>query len=138
MRAHPHLLEIAAWPWLERLTREAGRRVTLEDVPPAHWDRIAAGGFDLLFLMGVWRRSAIGRAIAQTESGLVAEYDRLMPGWTAADIPGSPYSIEAYEPDDRMGGWAGLDAARRELRARGIGLVLDFVPNHTGFDHVWI
>ena len=37
-----------------------------------------------------------------------------------------------------MGGWAGLDAARRELRARGIGLMLDFVPNHTAFDHPWI
>ena len=96
------------------------------------------GGFDLLFLMGVWRRSAIGREIARTDAGLVAEYDRVLPGWTPADVPGSPYCIQAYEPDDRMGGWTGLDAARRELRARGIGLILDFVPNHTAFDHPWI
>ena len=39
MRPHPHLLEIAAWPWLERLSREEGRLVTLADVPDVHWDR---------------------------------------------------------------------------------------------------
>jgi len=138
MRAHPHLLEISAWPWLERLSRDAGRRLTLEDVPSREWDRIAADGFDLLYLMGVWRRSPIGRLIAQTDSGLVAEYDRVLPGWTPADVPGSPFCVQAYEPDDRMGGWTGLDAARRELRARGLGLIVDFVPNHTAFDHDWI
>jgi hypothetical protein len=138
MRPHPHLLEISAWPWLERLSREAGRRLTLADVPPVHWDRMAADGFDALFLMGVWRRSAIGRGIARTDAALVAEYDRVFPGWTAADVPGSPYSIQAYEPDDRMGGWTGLDAARRELRGRNIHLILDFVPNHTAFDHDWM
>jgi len=138
MRAHPHLLEISAWPWLERLSRETGRRVTLEDVPPAEWDRIAAGGFDLLFLMGVWRRSAMGREIARSEPWLIEDYDRVLPGWTAGDVVGSPYCIQAYEPDDRMGGWAGLDAARHELRTRGIGVMVDFVPNHTAFDHPWV
>jgi hypothetical protein len=120
------------------LSRDEGRLVTLGSVPAAHWDAIAARGFDYVFLMGVWRRSGIGRQIARTHSGLVAEYDRVLPGWTEEDVPGSPYCIEAYEPDARMGGWAALDAARAELQARGVGLVLDFVPNHTGFDHAWV
>ena len=135
---NPHLLEIAAWPWLERLSRAEGRVVTLGDVPCDEWDRLADRKFAFLFLMGVWRRSAIGREIARTLPSLRAEYDRALPGWTEADVTGSPYCIQAYEPDDRMGGWAGLDAARHELKARGIGLVLDFVPNHTAFDHPWI
>ena len=138
MRQHPHLFEISAWPWLTRLSRQADRLVTLDDVPGAEWDRIAAGGFDYVFLMGVWRRSAVGRMIARTDQALLSEYDRVLPGWTMADVPGSPYCIEAYEPDARMGGWAGVDAARRALAARDLRLILDFVPNHTGFDHPWV
>ena len=138
MHAHPHLLEISAWPWLERLSRAEGRHITLADVPPRCWDRMAQDGFDCVFLMGVWRRSDIGREIARADADLIAEYDRALPGWTDADVAGSPYCIQAYEPDDRMGGWRGLDAAHGELRNRGISLILDFVPNHTAFDHMWV
>ena len=112
--------------------------MTLDTVPDAEWDRIAEAGFDYVFLMGVWRRSPIGREIARTHEGLVGEYDRVLPGWTPDDVPGSPYCVQAYEPDDRMGGWRGLDAARRALNDRGVRLMLDFVPNHTAFDHAWI
>jgi hypothetical protein len=138
VRKHPRLYEISAWPWLERLSRREGRRITLRDVPAAEWDAIAANRFDLLFLMGVWRRSPIGREIARSHPGLRSEYDRVLPGWTPDDVPGSPYCIQAYEPDERMGGWDGIHEARRQLHARGVGLVLDFVPNHTAFDHPWI
>lgn len=138
MRHHPHLLEIAAWPWLERLSREQHRIVTLADVPARYWENLARRGFDAVFLMGVWQRSAIGREIARTDPALRAAYDVALPGWTERDVVGSPYCIQAYQPDARMGGWRGLDAARRQLNDRGIALFLDFVPNHTAFDHEWI
>jgi len=138
MQSHPHLFQISAWPWLERLSSAEGRHITLAEVPPTYWDHIAQDGFDCVFLMGVWRRSRIGREIALRHADLIGEYDRVLPGWTDADVVGSPYCIQAYEPDDRMGGWRGLDAARRELQNRGISLILDFVPNHTAFDHVWV
>jgi hypothetical protein len=138
VRTHPHLYEISAWPWLERLTRGRSKQVTLGDVPGASWDAIAKSGMDCVYLMGVWKRSAVGRLMGRTDPSLIAEYDRALPGWGMPDVPGSPYCIQAYEPDPRMGGWKGLDKARKELRDRGMSLVLDFVPNHTGFDHDWI
>ena len=138
MRQHPHLYEISAWPWLERLSRRESRAITLADVPGAEWDAIASQGMDIVYLMGVWQRSAVGRLMARTDSSLISEYDRVLPGWGMEDVPGSPYCIQAYEPDERMGGWRGLDTARAELARRGMALVLDFVPNHTGFDHEWV
>lgn len=138
LRAHPHLFEVSAWPWLARLSRRLGRRVTLADVPGVEWDRIVAPGFDIVYLMGVWHRSAIGRDIARTHAELRREYSAVLPDWTDAEVVGSPYSISDYVPDERVGGWDGVDAAHRELNARGARLMLDFVPNHTGFDHPWV
>ena len=138
MRVHPHLYEISAWPWLEQLSARAGQTITLADVPPAAWDSLAKKGIDCVYLMGVWQRSAAGRLMARTDRGLIGEYDRILPGWSMDDVPGSPYCIQAYEPDARMGGWEGLDKTRADLASRGITLILDFVPNHTGFDHAWI
>ena len=133
--SHPHLFEISAWPWLERISKRERRHVTLADVPASEWDALAARGFSLVFLMGVWRRSAIGRELALSDPELRHDYDRALPGWRDADVVGSPYCIRDYEPDARMGGWDGIDRARAEFRRRGIGLVLYFVPNHTAFDH---
>ena len=134
---HPHLFEISTWPWLERLSAQEKRRITLANVPAREWDAIASRGFSFVFLMGVWERSALGRQLALEEQSLRAEYDRTLPGWTADDVCGSPYCVSAYEPDPRCGGWEALDIARAELARRRIKVVLDFVPNHTAFDHRW-
>jgi hypothetical protein len=138
MRSDPHLLEIAAWPWLERLSGRAGRYVTLGSVPDAEWDRLQELGFDLIYLMGVWRRSPLGRQIARSDTRLFEGYDGALPGWTLADVVGSPYCVAEYTPDPRIGSFDDVDAVRRSLHARGMGLVLDFVPNHTSFDHAWV
>lgn len=138
MRAHPHLYEISTWPWLERLSAAAGRRVTLGSVPASEWDRLRALGFDLIYLMGVWRRSAISREIARSEPGLLDRYDRALPEWRPEDVAGSPFSIRDYAPDPRLGTWRDLALARAALNTRGMQLILDFVPNHTAFDHPWI
>ena len=51
---------------------------------------------------------------------------------------GSAYSIRRYEVDGRLGGRAGLAAARAALAARGVKLLVDFVPNHVAPDHPWL
>ena len=88
---HPHLFEISTWPWLERLSAAEKRQVTLADVPPREWDAIASRGFSFVFLMGVWKRSVLGRRLAIEDESLRAEYDRALPGWNADDVCGSPY-----------------------------------------------
>ena len=138
LRPHPHLFEISVLPWLERLSASTGSRVTLGTVPEAAWDRLKSLGFDLVYLMGVWRRSAIGRHIARSDPRLFDGYDRALPGWTLDDVAGSPYCIAEYSPDPRVGTFDDLERTREKLHARGMGLILDFVPNHTAFDHAWI
>lgn len=135
-RRHPLLYEINTYAWLEELSAREGREVTLGSVPAAEWDRLKP--FDFVWLMGVWRRSPIGRRIMRTGPAYFAGYDDALPGWTMPDVVGSPYAVQDYIPDPRFGGWRDLDQARRELNARGVRLILDFVCNHTALDHAWI
>jgi hypothetical protein len=138
MRQHPHLYEINTWPWLDAVSRREGRPLALGAVPDREWDRLADLGVDLVYLMGLWRRSAIGRQVARSEPQLFDDYDRAVPGWRAKDVVGSAYSISGYEPEPRFWTWNDLAAVREKLRARRMRLIVDFIPNHTGFDHPWI
>jgi Alpha amylase, catalytic domain len=136
LRPHPHLYEINTWEWLEELSGKAGRQVKLADVPDSEWDALAGRGFDIVWLMGMWKRSAEGRRLA-LEPAIAASYASALPGWKAEDVVGSPYAVAAYRPDPRIGTWRDVDGVRRKLRARNLALFLDFVGNHTAVDHPW-
>ncbi|MGH9345562.1 MAG: alpha-amylase family glycosyl hydrolase [Terriglobia bacterium] len=137
-RPNPHLYEIHTWAWLDELSVREARLVTLASVPDQEWDRLQSLGFDFVWLMGVWKHSVAGRTIARTSPCYFSSYDEALPGWTMNDVVGSPYSIQDYIPDPRIGGWKDVDAAREKLHRRGMKLILDFVPNHTGLDHPWV
>ena len=137
-RRHPHLYEINTWPWLTALSRREGQLVRLATVPDRDWDRLADRGFDLVYLMGLWGRSALGRQIARSEPLLFTAYDEALPGWRARDVIGSAYCVTGHAPDPRIGTWKDVDAVRAKLRTRGMRLIVDFVPNHTAFDHPWV
>lgn len=137
-RAHPHLYEINTRVWCEELSAKHGRCISLQDVPDEEWDRLAALGFDFLYLMGVWRRSLIGRRIFRTDVRNFGDFDAALPAWKVHDVVSSPFSIQNYRPDPRIATAEGLSEVHNKLRRRGMGLILDFVPNHTGFDHSWI
>ena len=100
-----------------------GRPVTLADVPAPPGTRSRTHGYRLRLPHGgveaQRRRPADGaRPIPRSSPSTIA----CCPAGTMRDVPGSPYCIQAYEPDARMGGWTGLDAARAELAARGMSL----------------
>ena len=64
-------------------------------------------------------------------------FGRALPDYRPEDVVGSPYCIRDYVVDGRLGGPDGLAAARAALAERGLGLILDFVPNHVAPDHPW-
>jgi glycosidase len=120
------------------MSKRQGSALTLAGVPGREWDAIADMGFRYVWLMGVWKRSQAGRRYFQADPAYRSLYDYVLPGWTEDDIIGSPYSIAAYEPDPGIGTWEDIDRVRSLLQRRGIGLILDFVPNHTGPDFPWV
>ena len=137
MVKHPFIYEINTWVWLEALSRRDAVEVDLRCVPEHEWDAIAELGFDAVWLMGVWERSPAGIAIALENAALIESFRRALPDFVTGDVVGSPYCIRDYRVDTRLGGPDGLAAARAALAERGLGLILDFVPNHVAPDHPW-
>jgi glycosidase len=109
----------------------------LDDIADALLDHWAALGFDWIWLLGVWRTGAAGRAVARADPGLRRAYAAALPDLREADICGSCFAITAYRVADRLGGEAALRRFRRRLADRGCRLMLDFVPNHMALDHPW-
>lgn len=132
------IYEINTLVWLGELSGRYGRRVVLGNVPGEVWDEVARPGVDTVWLMGVWERSPAGLEIALRDDGLVASFRDALPDLTPADIAGSPYCVRNYVVDESLGGPEGLAAARAELAARGVRLILDYVPNHVAPDHPWL
>jgi Alpha amylase, catalytic domain len=134
----PVIHEVDTWVWLGEVGRAVGRDITLAEVPAESWDALCLPGVDAVWLMGVWERSTLGRAIALADPNNVASFRAALPDLDAdADVTGSPYAVHRFVVDQHFGGPAGLAAARAALATRGARLVLDFVPNHVAPDHPW-
>ncbi|OGB94555.1 MAG: alpha-amylase [candidate division NC10 bacterium RBG_16_65_8] len=134
----PVIYEINAWVWLYELSQRLGRPVTLASVPAEAWDALGGVHADAVWLMGVWERSPVGVRVASAHEGLQMDFRRALPDFTPEDNVGSPYCVRRYVVDPHLGGPEGLAVARRDLAARGLRLLLDFVPNHVAPDHPWV
>jgi hypothetical protein len=136
--AQPVIYEINTAIWLDELSRAAGRPVTLADVPGSGWDTVTPAGVQAVWLMGVWERSPAGLALALVNPELQASFAQALPDLRAGDVIGSPYCVRRYTVDAAFGGPSALAVARSALAARGVRLLLDYVPNHVAPDHPWV
>jgi len=137
-RNNPQLYEINPVAWLFELSQRLGKPITLGEVPPREWEKLKKLGTDFIWLMGIWQRSPYGRRIYRNLPDTRQVLNSILPGWTEDDIIGSSYSIDGYEPDPRVGSWQDIDQARSQMHRLSMGLILDFIPNHTGPDHLWV
>lgn len=136
---HPLLYEINTRLWVRELAgRRKGDGATLADVPESALEEIAGLHFDLVWLMGVWQTGEAGLRLARQLPQLEAEYRQTLADLKPEDIIGSPYAVGDYKASPLLGGREGLAGFRRRLAQRGLGLILDFVPNHTARDHPWV
>jgi glycosidase len=91
----------------------------LDDLAEEHLPRLAALGFDWIWLMGIWTMGPKGVVMSR-------KY--------APDFEGSPYAIAAYDVDPLLGGEPALRAFVARAHALGIKVMADFVPNHLALD----
>jgi hypothetical protein len=135
---YPSLYQVNTRVWLTELSRSLGRPATLDDVPDAALDEWAALGFDWIWLLSVWQTGPAGQRVSRGNPEWRREFEEMLPDLREEDIPGSGFAITGYEVHPALGGDAALARLRERLRKRGLRLMLDFVPNHTGLDHPWV
>lgn len=135
---YPSLYQINTRVLMQELGKELGRRATLDDVPDKDLDHLAELKFDWIWFLGVWQTGAAGRMISRENEGWQREYREILSDFTEQDVCGSCFAVTGYETHADFGGDAALDRLRDRIHARGMKLLLDFVPNHTAIDHAWV
>ncbi|MBW1881416.1 MAG: hypothetical protein JRJ84_23925 [Deltaproteobacteria bacterium] len=111
--------------WLHQLSETYGEEIrTLDQIPDAELERLAAGGFNALWLIGLWKRSSASREIKRRMGNPEAE--------------ASAYALYDYAIAEDLGGDEALADLRERALRHGIRLCADMVPNHVGIDGRWV
>jgi hypothetical protein len=124
--------------WLTALGQRLGRPATLDDIPGDDLDRLARAGLDWIWLLSVWQTGPAGQRVSRSHADWRAEFQDTLPDLREEDIAGSGFAIAGYTVAPSLGGSEALGRIRARLQARGLRLMLDFVPNHTALDHSWV
>ncbi len=135
---YPSLIQVNTRVWLTELSQALGHPATLDDLPDAELDRLAATGFDWVWFLSVWCTGIAGQRISRGRREWREEFEETLPDLREEDIAGSGFAITAYMTHPGLGGDEALARLRARLQKRGLKLMLDFVPNHTGVDHPWV
>ena len=90
---YPSLFQINTRVWLTMLSRALGRPATLDDVPDLELDRLAAMGFDWVWLLSVWQTGAASRGVSRTNAEWRREFQETLSDLSDDDIGGSGFAI---------------------------------------------
>jgi hypothetical protein len=111
--------------WLDQLTKKYRREIhKLDQIPDEELDCLARWGFNGLWLIGLWERSAASKRIKQLRGN--------------PDAVASAYSVFDYNIAGDLGGEEAYQNLRDRAWQRGIRLASDMVPNHMGIDSRWV
>jgi glycosidase len=138
MAHYPSLYQINTRVWLRDLAEAQGRPATLADIPDEFLDQVAALGFDYVWFLGLWQTGPAGRQVSLSHPEWLREFQATLPGFTEADVSGSPFAVTGYTLHRDFGREADLQGLKERLKSRGLKLMVDFVPNHTAPDHPWV
>ncbi len=135
---YPLLYQINTRVWLTNLSRKLGRVATLDDIPAEELDDLAETGFDWVWLLSVWQTGTASQRVSRSNLAWQREFEETLPDLSEQDIAGSGFAITGYSTHATLGGDDALARLRERFKERGLRLMLDFVPNHTGLDHPWV
>src|SRR5262249_26152874 len=101
---HPLLYQVNTRIFLQERGVAINRAATLDDVPDAFLDDVAARGFEWIWWLGVWQTGRFGREISLSDTKLRGELQGELPDLRDRDITGSPFAITAYRVHEDFGG----------------------------------
>ena len=111
--------------WLYQLSEAYQRDIRrLDQIPEEELDKLAAWGFNGLWLIGLWERSDASKRIKQLCGN--------------PEAVASAYSLKNYAIAGALGGEDAYQTLRDRAWQRGIRLASDMVPNHMGIDSDWV
>lgn len=134
------ILEINTVNFLYKLSKKYNKNtdklLKISEVPVEEWQKVTYDGIiKYIWLMGIWQRSKLSRKIALQN---VKQYLPLLQNPQKTDFLGSAYSIVNYVPDPIIGNFKDLLKVKNLLNKLGVGLILDFIPNHLSLDNEYI
>jgi len=138
MTKYPLLYQLNTRVFLTELSDKIGRAATLDDILDSELDLLVERGFDWLWLLSVWQTGLAGQQISRANQEWRKDFEQTLPDLKDDDVAGSGFAITDYHVHKNLGGDEALARLRERLGKRGVKLLLDFVPNHTGLDHHWV